>query len=246
MNYIILTAIAIVILTGIVDEMINGILQESNLSDYVYNIDDFRNNRMKYSRYSIIILVTFIFNGDILLTLATFLLAYLALYKKPLYIIKKKRKEDLKTLRYQFPIWLRQIQILLQTNNVTTSLMKSIETAPNLIKEEIVILVNNIQKDPLTIMPYQNFLGGYRLHEIERSMKLLYRYSIIGKDESYMQFNKMISSTSKWLRTSREERNSTKMMIYQWYGMIPLIGVTIMYMAIMFNLIINLFEKGVS
>ena len=74
-------------------------------------------------------------------------------------------------------------------------------------------------------------------------MKLLYRYNTIGKDDAYHQFNRMIQTTTKWLRSEREQHHQDSLAIYEWFAMIPLIGVTILFLAIMCDVIITMFTN---
>ena len=105
--------------------------------------------------------------------------------------------------------------------------------------------IHEIDKDALNITPYLNFLKSYRLSEIERAMKLLYRYNTIGKDDAYLQFNRMIQTTTKWLRSEREQHHQDSLAIYEWFSMIPLLGVTLLFLAIMCDVILNMFTNGI-
>lgn len=172
-------------------------------------------------------------------------LAFLT-YKQAYFVIKAQQKRRLRQLRFQFPIWLRQLQILIQTNTIVTSLILSQASAPELIEDDLKQLITEIEADAIHLAPYLNFLKQYRLSEIERAMKLLYRYNTVGKDDAYVQFNRMIQTTTKWLRTERGNRNESKLMAFQWWGMLPLFGVTVLFMAIMFEIMIGLFGKGVN
>ncbi|MEG0823423.1 MAG: hypothetical protein RSG07_02840 [Erysipelotrichaceae bacterium] len=149
-------------------------------------------------------------------------------------------------LKFQFPIWLRQLQILIQTNTVVRALDESYSKAPTLIRHDLSALVNELEVDAIRLEPYLKFLQAYRMPEVERAMKLLYRYNAVGKGDAYEAFNHMIHSTTKWLRTERNSRCESKMMAYSWWGMLPLFAVTILFMAIMFEVIISLFGKGVA
>lgn len=178
----------------------------------------------------------------LVVVIALFLLVYKQAYLK----LKNAYKQRVKQLKFQFPIWLRQLQILIQTNTVVTSLRLSAETAPQLIQDDLAILIAEVEEDAIHLTPYMNFLKAYRLSEIERAMKLLYRYNTVGKDDAYVQFNRMIQTTTKWLRSERNSRFESKLMFFQWWGMLPLLGVTVLFMAIMFEIIINLFGEGVK
>lgn len=185
-------------------------------------------SRMDYS-FSILFLILFI---------------YIFLLKKDYWSLKQHVKRKSRLLKFQFPIWLRQLQILLQSNTVSQSLRLSLSHAPALIRHDLKKLIDEIDKDALNITPYLNFLSAYRLSEIERAMKLLYRYNTVGKDDAYLQFNRMIQTTTKWLRSEREEHHKDAMTIYEWFSMIPLFGVTLLFLAIMCEVIMNMFTNG--
>jgi hypothetical protein len=84
----------------------------------------------------------------------------------------------------------------------------------------------------------------YDLPEIQRSMKWLYRYQNFGYQDANHQFNRMLVSTSKWLRKSRIEKKNESIQVYQWMGMLPLVGVTFVFISAMMSVVISLFERG--
>ena len=170
---------------------------------------------------------------------------FLYLLKKDYFKKRKQHQKEINALQFQFPIWLRQIQILLQTNTVYGALSSSYEQAPNLIKPDLEILMQELHHDAIHLDPYLHFLSRYHLAEVERAMKLLYRYQSVGKQDCTIQLNRLIQTTTKWLRTQRQKRNDETHSIYQWWGMLPLLGVTIVFMSVMFELILSLFGKGV-
>lgn len=165
--------------------------------------------------------------------------------KKDYWHLKNQHKKKSNLLKFQFPIWLRQLQILLQTNTVGQSLNLSYEHAPLLIQEDLKQLIQSIENDAVSISPYLNFLKSYRLCEIERAMKLLYRYNTVGKDDAYMQFNRMIQTTTKWLRNEREVHHKDALLLYEWFAIVPLLGVTVLFLAIMCEVVMNMFTNGI-
>ena len=54
----------------------------------------------------------------------------------------------------------------------------------------------------------------------------------------------MIQTTTKWLRSEREEHHKDAMAIYEWFSMIPLFGVTLLFLAIMCEVVMNMFMNG--
>lgn len=167
-------------------------------------------------------------------------------YKKPYLDLKRKFKKDLSLVRYQFPIYLRQIQILLYTNNVLNALILSKEYAPEIIVSELNLLIESLSKNPNNIQAFKDFMSQFKISEVDRAMKLLYRTYIVDKDESSKQLTRMISSTTKWIRQERLERQEGSIKSYEWLGIVPLFGVTIVFLVIMAALLNNLFGKGGS
>lgn len=148
------------------------------------------------------------------------------------------------SVRYHFPIYLRQIQVLLQNNTVVKSIELSLEYVPDVLRRDIEKLDEAIKNDPTNMQHYVNCMKQYELNEIQRSMKWLYRYQNFGYQDAYAQFNRMLLSTSKWLRQSRIEKKKDSVQVYQWMGLLPLIGVTFVFISAMMSVVISLFERG--
>lgn len=168
------------------------------------------------------------------------------IYKKPYWKHKKQYEKNFALVKYQFPIWLRQIQILLHNNNVINALIYSQDFAPEIIKKDLKQLINELSVSPNDVNAFIEFMDYFKISEINRAMKLLYRCYIVDKDESSKQLNRMIVSTTKWIRQERLERQQDNLSYFEWIGIIPLIGVTIIFLVIMASLITNLFGKGVG
>ncbi len=167
-------------------------------------------------------------------------------YKMKFLKIKQKKEAAVKQIHFQFPIWLRQIQVLLQNNTVVKAIDLSIVHAPQLMKKDLILLSEDVKNKPIEMSSYTNFLQQYELLEIQRAMKLIYRYNTIGKEDSYHQLNRMIQTTTKWLRSIRQESKKTELLAFQWWGIFPLFGVTIVFLMIMTSIITSFFGEGVS
>jgi hypothetical protein len=167
-------------------------------------------------------------------------------YESSFLKLRIKTRKLKSQIRYQFPIYLRQIQVLLQNNTVVTSIDRSLIYAPSLFKSEVAFLADQLRERPQDLDPYLDFLSFYELPEIARAMKLLYRYNTVGQADSYHQLNRMIQSTSKWLREERVSRKQSALLIYQWWGIVPLLGVTLLFLSVMMNILMTMFGKGVS
>lgn len=200
-----------------------------------------RYRRVKIIRYFIILVI--FFNQTYLILFSTLFLCILT-YVGPFMILNRKVHIKIQQVRYHFPIYLRQIQVLLQNNTVVKSIELSLDYVPVVLYNDIKLLNENLRSDPLNMQHYINCMKQYNLPEIQRSMKWLYRYQNFGYQDAYHQFNRMLISTSKWLRKSRIEKKNESIQVYQWMGMLPLVGVTFVFISAMMSVINSLFERG--
>lgn len=171
-------------------------------------------------------------------------IASIFVYFYPVYQKQREEEQSLRRLRYDFPIWLRQIQILLQNNNVQHSLEKSLPQAPAIMQEELQTLIDQLNQNATDLSAYLNFMSKYDIYEISRAMKLLYRYHMVGAEESYHQFHRMLESTGKWLRAERRRNNDSLIMMLNWIGLIPLLGCTVMFVSMMVLIVMNMMKGG--
>jgi len=197
--------------------------------------------RVKYCRW-FVILILISENVSLIIFLTVFLCLFV--YELPYFKLKQQANRKIQSVRYHFPIYLRQVQVLLQNNTVVKSIELSLDYVPEVLFEDIKQLNENIKKDSLNINHYLNCMKQYNLPEIQRSMKWLYRYQNFGYQDAYHQFNRMLVSTSKWLRQARIEKKNESIQVYQWMGMLPLVGVTFVFISAMMSVVISLFERG--
>lgn len=208
------------------------------------SIETFQKKRYKKASRIILLLLLFpLLNFNMYYFMIVLVATYFE-YKRPYIRLKARFKADLSLVRYQFPIWLRQIQILLYTNNVLNSLQLSMSSAPVIIISDLKHLIETLMKNPNDLHAFTDFMSDYEITEIDRAMKLLYRTYMIEQDDTSKQLNRMIASTTKWIRFERLKRHEDSLKFYEWIGIIPLFGVTIVFLVIMASLLTNLFGKG--
>ncbi len=176
--------------------------------------------------------------------LLLFIALVFVIYQSPYRRLKKKHSESIGQLRYEFPIWLRQLQILLQSNTVAVSLEISMPMAPAMIRSHLQQLIRQVKLSPQQIETYTDFLSGYRLMEVTRAMKLLFRYNSVGQSDAVKQLNRMVSTTGKWLRQQRLDSQSSQAAWVQWWGILPLLSVTVVFLIMMMVTITSFMERG--
>lgn len=206
--------------------------------------DTWNKIRYKYVKwFRWLILLSLVLPNPMLITFLTLFIC-IFVYELPVFKLKHKARLKIVSVRYQFPIYLRQIQVLLQNNTVVKSIELSLDYVPIVLYQDIKYLHEKIKVDPLNLDHYINCMKQYDLPEIQRSMKWLYRYQNFGYQDANHQFNRMLVSTSKWLRKSRIEKKNESIQVYQWMGMLPLVGVTFVFISAMMSVVISLFERG--
>ena len=223
--------------------------QESKSMEYHQALETPNPKAWEEKRYQTIKRLRFLILGTSLVSnprlyMIIWILGLIVMYKLPYWNLHWAYQKKVTQVRYLFPIYLRQLQVLLQNNTVVKAIEASIESVPSLFKTDIQNLYQSLSEDPLCLETYLNCMSRYQLPEIQRAMKWLYRYQSIGQDDAYRQFNRMIGSTSKWLRQTRLESKSESIQIYQWLGMLPLLGVTLVFLSAMMSLSLSFFERG--
>lgn len=197
----------------------------------------------KLNRSSVLLLIYPIsnFNLMILITICLFLTLQ---FKYPYLKAKSELKKQIEQIKLDFPIWLRQLQVLMQAHTVVNALEQSTDKAPLILKADITLLVERLHNDPLSVDNYINFLDYLPLVDIKRAMKMLYRYSIIGQSDAYGQFNRFIIFSTKLLRKKWQDEYETKLFIYQWWAIVPLFAVTGLFMVLMMSYLTEILAKG--
>lgn len=181
--------------------------------------------------------------GQEVLNWMSLVVCALIVIKWPEVTLKRIYQRRLNQLKIEFPIWLRQLQILLQHNTVLQSLRLSQSHAPMLFKVALKELVIQLENTPQDLSLYTSFLSDYQSIEVQRAMKLLYRYNAIGSDDSTRQLSRLILATTKWLRDQRSSIHSTTLSLTGWWGMCPLLGVSGLFLVMMVQTMLTLLER---
>ncbi|MDP3306420.1 MAG: hypothetical protein Q8S15_10120 [Erysipelotrichaceae bacterium] len=207
-------------------------------------LDYFQFNRLKVALRASLILPFLMFVKVSWSMQLPFIVLVVLVYRWPYMNLVKRFNGSIQHLRYEFPIWLRQLQILLQSNTVAVSMEISIPMAPLMIRAQLHQLIHQIRQAPQQIDTYTDFLSGYRLMEVTRAMKLLYRYNAVGQADSVRQLNRMITTTGKWLRQQRIQDQESQSVLLQWWGILPLLSVTVVFLVMMMVTITSFMERG--
>ena len=127
------------------------------------------------------------------------------------------KKYVTKEIEKEFPYWLMQLSLLMQTENVQVSLYKSYDGAPEVLKPALKELIDGLKGSPDSIEPYISFLKEYTLPEIHSAMKMLYSISEGSGGDARVQIADIIRRNQRLL--DRAERMKNEDAVAGMYGL---------------------------
>lgn len=161
----------------------------------------------------IICLFLFLNNLDALRILISFVVGYL-IFKMDYSNIKSYYKKHIFYIDSMLPHYLKSIEILIQHYTVPVAIGKSIADAPDIFKDGLQEMINEINSGNDSIDPYMNFARKYPVRDSMRMMRLLYRLSLGSQDrkqEQMLMFSRTISSLQQKARETKYKNRLDKM-----------------------------------
>lgn len=163
----------------------------------------------------VIVVCLFIFIKDLtaLKIVISFVIGFL-IFKTDYSNIKKYYKKHIYYIDSELPHYLKSIEILIQHYTVPVAIGKSLSDAPEIFKDGLQELINDINSGDDSIEPYMNFARKYPVRDSMRMMRLLYRLSLGSqerKQEQLITFSKSISSLQQKARETKYKTRLEKM-----------------------------------
>lgn len=124
--------------------------------------------------------------GVILLIISTFMLSQ---HRVGYNLAQKDINEE---LYVEFPQWLMNIALLLQSNNVQVSISKSVASAPIIIRKELSLLLERLANEPDSLKAYTDFCSKFDIPEAKSCMRMLHSISEAGTGDAEMQINNLL------------------------------------------------------
>ena len=128
--------------------------------------------------------------------------------------LKSYYKKHLNEIDTMLPYYLKGLEILIQHYTVPVAIGKSMEDAPEIFKDGLKQLINEINAGNDTIEPYMEFAREYPVRDSMRMMRLLYRLSLgrqERKQEQLLTFSKTISNLQQKARETKYKNRLEKM-----------------------------------
>lgn len=111
-----------------------------------------------------------------------------------------------KEITYAFSGWLLDLVLLLQSENVQIALEKSIHLAPGILKHELQILMERLEREPESAEPYHRFLEDFELPQIHSAMTILYSLSIGNSGSADQQISELAGRNLELLDITEEQK----------------------------------------
>ena len=120
------------------------------------------------------------------------------------------RKSVVHEIRKAFPDWLMEVSLLLQTENVQNSIKKSMESAPEILKPELINLVEHLEASPESNVPFSRFMQEFSIPEISSAMGMLYSLSDGSGSDADVQMEEILSRNARWMGEAEAMSNQDK------------------------------------
>jgi len=164
---------------------------------------------------TVIVIALFFFLKDIdaLKVLISFAIGFV-IFKLDYFDIKSYYKRHIFHIDSMLPHYLKSIEILIQHYTVPVAIGKSVLDAPEIFKDGLQEMINEINSGNDTIEPYMNFAKKYPVRDSMRMMRLLYRLSLGSQDrkqEQMLMFSRTISSLQQKARETKYKNRLEKM-----------------------------------
>lgn len=117
------------------------------------------------------------------------------------------RKRVVREINKMFPVWIRNLVLHLQTDNVQVALRNSLENCPAILKKEVTRLLVRLDADPTSMTPYLRFLEDYEVSNLKMSVNFLYALSEFGSDDMLAQLDYLIEQNSHLTINEEKLRN---------------------------------------
>lgn len=178
------------------------------------NADSIFIKRIQNGLIVIVVAIFFFFkNLDALKIVISCVLGFIT-FKLKYFDIKSYYKKHIFTIDSMLPHYLKSIEILIQHYTVPVAIGKSILDAPDIFKDGLQEMINEINSGDDSINPYMNFARKYPVRDSMRMMRLLYRLSLGSqerKQEQMLMFSRTISNLQQKARETKYKNRLDKM-----------------------------------
>jgi len=139
---------------------------------------------------------------------------------------KIEKKNITKEISKLFPTWLLNVALLMQNENVHMAIVISYDDAPSILKPAIKQLLVELDDNPTSSTPFNQFLSNFSMSEVKESMSALYCISEASGGNIDDEFRQIITRVNKYMDKAEQIKNNEKLAIMSSYISAPALAGT--------------------
>jgi hypothetical protein len=116
------------------------------------------------------------------------------------------KKNIIKSVKCAFPVWLMDMILLLQSENVQVALQKSLAHAPGVLARDLQRIVDRLALEPESAEPYHAFMQEFQIPEVHAAMSMLFSLSIGSSGQADRQIGELIERNLEMLDVVEKDR----------------------------------------
>lgn len=153
--------------------------------------------------------------SKVLLIIGACITVFLMLSYKIGYNLGKKDLID--EIEKVFPEWILQVALLMQYDNVPMSIAKSFETAPGILKPEIRKMLLELDDNPTSPIPYNDFMRYLNIVDINEAMNALYSIVTAAGADVEKEFRVILGQNNKMKKKIADMKREDKTAMNEMY-----------------------------
>ena len=176
--------------------------------------------------FVLIIILGFVIKNTVAIVAGLILLAYGIFLRRPM-AYRSAKKRVCREIEKVYPDWLLELALLLQTDNMHVAIEKTLPTAPDIIKQDLQTLADDIMVHPTDLTPYVQFFDFLPLPNVQSSMKLLYSISEFGATDENVQLSELVERNNTLMDKAERYKNDDKISLVMTIKFIPMLSSSI-------------------
>lgn len=224
------------------NEFLYHLITEADIDELLFraNIRNTKTRQFQVLRISISLLFggLYVIINHTVSGLTISIIMAILIYKIFYLYLRNLESNRIKKLNQELPYGIKNIVYLNYIYPVSNAIEKAITYVPDSFKDDLSLLLNEIDKDPNSYEPYSQFVRRYdgRLEQLDFYLRILYRMSMSSNEQKKLLDN-MNSSISSQINRVRAQKNTTINTTISYLGLIPVVLVTIMlgYLLVVFS-----------
>ena len=183
--------------------------------------DVLKKNKIKVALLSPLLIISVLLKS--VPAIAASLLLMFIVYQGPKNKLKFAIRRTTREIEKEVPGWCRDIALNLQTENVYNAIANTLNNdCPIVLEAAVEQLIREIDENPSTPVPYNNFLAEFNIPEVNRMMKTLYSLSEFGVQDAEAQINKIIIQNNAMLEKAEIIKNEDSTAGVKFITLVPM------------------------